>query len=186
MLENDPADAPWLPEDPVQLARCSPGSAKPAEDYQELSKLTGGLRFPLCNNDSFDNIFNLIAEDVVRGVNLACAFAPERPPGGETPDFERVIVFYTPGDGSEVRRLARVDDMGACGPTGDYYIADGQIEICPDTCGVIEADDSGALEVHVACEQLCGDGDLDGFEECDDGNMEDGDGCSSTCQDELL
>ena len=28
----------------------------------------------------------------------------------------------------------------------------------------------------------CGDGDVIGDEECDDGNLDDGDGCSSTCR----
>jgi cysteine-rich repeat protein len=31
-------------------------------------------------------------------------------------------------------------------------------------------------------EELCGNGALDGDEECDDGNLEDGDGCNATCR----
>jgi cysteine-rich repeat protein len=33
---------------------------------------------------------------------------------------------------------------------------------------------------------FCGDGILDDFEECDDGNNENGDGCSSTCETEQM
>lgn len=33
----------------------------------------------------------------------------------------------------------------------------------------------------VACEHVCGDGDVDAFEECDDGNRDSGDGCGPTC-----
>jgi cysteine-rich repeat protein len=32
--------------------------------------------------------------------------------------------------------------------------------------------------------QACGDGDIDGTEQCDDGNNDDGDGCSSQCENE--
>jgi cysteine-rich repeat protein len=39
---------------------------------------------------------------------------------------------------------------------------------------------------HGACQQaICGDGIVDAGESCDDGNTNDGDGCSSTCQEEL-
>ncbi len=190
MMANTPPEDPWLPADPVHSVRCSPGSAGFADDYQELSKLTEGLRFPLCNNDSFDVIFQRIAEDVVSGVGLACSYAPERPPGGETPDFDRVVVVYEPGTGldpmmSAPRSLVRVADMSAC-DTGDYYVEDSQIQLCPTFCGVVEADEIGVLSVHVACEQLCGDGTMDAFEECDDGNTDDGDGCSSTCTLEII
>jgi cysteine-rich repeat protein len=184
MAANDPPDTAWLPTDPVQRTNCSPGSAGFGADYQELSILTGGLRFPLCNNDSFDVIFRQIADDVVRGAALGCSYEPVRPPGGESPDFDRVVVVYEPGTGAP-RSLRRVPDLAACAGGGDYYVADLRIELCPETCTAVEADDAGSLAVHVACEQRCGDGTRDPFEECDDGNREDGDGCSATCTSEL-
>ncbi len=184
MVANAPPDTAWLPTDPVQRTNCTPGSAGFGADYQELSILTGGLRFPLCNNDSFDVIFRQIAEDVVRGAALGCSYEPTRPPGGESPDFDRVVVVYEPGTGAP-RSLRRVADLAACSGGGDYYVADLRIELCPDTCTAIEDDEAGSLAVHVACEQRCGDGTIDPFEECDDSNREDGDGCSSTCTSEL-
>ena len=184
MVENDPPTAAWPPSEPVQDDQCTPGSVSSAPNYQELSILTGGLRFPLCNNDSFDVIFEQIAEDVVRGVSLGCTFEPERPPGGETPDFERVVVLYTPG-GGESDSLTRVASEADCVPDG-FYLDGSQINLCPALCAVAEADEEGTLSVHVACEQRCGDGVVDLLEECDDGNREDDDGCSSTCLSELI
>ena len=184
MAENDPPTAAWPPTEPVQDRRCSPGSVNPGLDYQELSVLTGGLRFPLCNNDSFDVIFEQIAEDVVRGVALACTYEPQRPPGGETPDFDRVVVLYTPG-GEDPMSLRRVADASACVPNG-FYVTGTRIELCPELCERASADTEGRLSVHVACEQRCGDGTVDVLEECDDGNREDGDGCSSTCLVEFI
>ncbi|MFK7988989.1 MAG: DUF4215 domain-containing protein [Sandaracinaceae bacterium] len=170
---------PWEPTDPVLRQNCSPGSAGFADDYQELSILTGGLRFPLCNNDSFNSVFSRIADDVILGSRLPCTFRPETPMGGETPDFDRVVVYLEPTEAPR-RRLSRAADMSACA-SNDYYVLDGAIELCPTLCTEIEADDSAALQVHVACEQLCGNGEMDGEEECDDGNMAPDDGCSATC-----
>ena len=184
MRENDPETAAWPPTEPVQDRRCSPGSVSSAEDYQELSILTGGLRFPLCNNDSFNVIFEQIAEDVVRGVQLACTFEPERPPGGETPNFDRVVVRYQPG-GGDVSSLTRVATEADCVPDG-FFVDGAQINLCPMLCAMAEADEEGMLSVHVSCEQRCGDGVVDVLEECDDGNREDDDGCSSTCLSELI
>jgi cysteine-rich repeat protein len=186
MVANDPATMAWPPTSPVQRTNCTPGSAGFGADYQELSILTGGLRFPLCNNDSFDVIFQQLADDVIRGAALGCTYEPVRPPGGESPDFDRVVVVYEPGSGVP-RSLRRVADVTACAGGGDFYVDPSlRIELCPDTCSVLSADDAGSLAVHVACEQRCGDGARDPFEECDDGNRTDGDGCSATCTLELM
>jgi len=39
-----------------------------------------------------------------------------------------------------------------------------------------------AEPARAGAEELCGNGVLDGDEQCDDGNLEDGDGCSATCR----
>jgi len=172
-------DEPWPPTAPVLRERCSPGSQGFADDYQELSILTGGLRFPLCNNDSFNTVFSRIADDVIAGSTLPCSFTPETPPGGETPDFDRVVTILEL-TGGMASRLTRVADEAACAG-GDYYVEMGQIQLCPDLCAMVELDSGASLQVHVACEQLCGNGMVDGIEECDDGNRVNDDGCSETC-----
>src|SRR5690606_22176300 len=50
-------------------------------------------------------------------------------------------------------------------------------------CGVQDCDDNDPGVEGDDCPQ-CGDGDVDGGEECDDGNQVSGDGCSGTCKDE--
>jgi cysteine-rich repeat protein len=49
------------------------------------------------------------------------------------------------------------------------------------------ADCEDWVDVRVTCsaDPLCGDGDLDSGEECDDGNTEPGDGCSARCRRKL-
>ncbi|MEE8410557.1 MAG: hypothetical protein V3T05_13220, partial [Myxococcota bacterium] len=145
-----PPSDPWLPTDPVQTQRCSPGSVDEAVDYQELSILTGGLRFPQCDNESFAVVFNAIADGVVTGAGLPCTYAIPPPAGGETIDTSRVVLRYTPSGGSSYL-LDNVRSAGSCAANG-YYIDSGMtIHLCPSTCAVLEADDLGTLTVHAAC-----------------------------------
>lgn len=181
MVPNTPPEAPWPPSAPLQTATCSPGAEAAGLEYQKLAVVTGGLRFPLCDNDSFDAIFEHLATDVVAS-SIGCRLEPGRPPGGESPDFSRVVVLQRSDSG--VRALRPVTDESACGG-GDFWVEDDAIQLCPDSCERIGEDPSARLEAHVACEQRCGDGTLDPAEECDDGNREDGDGCSATCTIEL-
>ncbi len=49
-----------------------------------------------------------------------------------------------------------------------------------DTTGPVTATESGSSSTGPS-EPVCGDGVQEGTEECDDGNVDDGDGCESTC-----
>lgn len=177
--ENTPADDPWLPEDPIVTDRCY-GGAGEGRDYQELSIMSGGLRFPICNNDTFDVIFQAIADNVVEGAVVPCRFTPVQVEGSPPPDFDRVVVTYEAGDGSS-RRLDRVTSSDDCTGGDEYYVEDDEIQLCPDICAVVEVDPDAAIVVQVGCESVCGNGWLERDEECDDGNREDGDGCDEDC-----
>jgi len=175
--ENSPADDPWQPSDPIVTGRCSGGQGI-GRDYQELSIDSGGLRFPLCNNDSFDVIFQAVAADVVDGSTVPCRYSPA-PIAGSMPDFDRVIVIYEPG-GGVARALTRVADASECG-MGDFYVDGDEIQLCPDACAAAEADPDAAVSVRVGCASDCGNGRIELGEECDDGNTTPGDGCDEEC-----
>ncbi|HEY8926995.1 MAG TPA: DUF4215 domain-containing protein [Polyangia bacterium] len=72
--------------------------------------------------------------------------------------------------------------MGCAGVNGLFY---GDGKGCSKTCTNEPTcrDSSGA---NIACKAVCGDGNFDqnGGEECDDGNMNDHDGCSHDCKKE--
>jgi hypothetical protein len=73
---------------------------KPGQQYQNLSVLTGGLRFPICQYSSFDSVFQAIADDVVTHVQIACDFAIPAAPAGQTLNLDDVAVEYTPLGGA--------------------------------------------------------------------------------------
>ena len=149
MKANDPPETPWPSTAPLQ-GRCSPGSDGSGRDYQRVSRRTGGLRFPLCNNDNFDVIFRRIAQGVVEGSRLPCQYAlPESAPG-RTINPERAVLVYTPGDGGAPQSLRPVSDAASCRP-GAFYLNGGALQICPQSCSAIEADTAGTLEVHLGC-----------------------------------
>jgi len=182
LTANTPAADPWLPTDPVVTGRCS-GGAGDGQDYQELSILSEGLRFPICNNGNFDVMFQAVAERVVEGSTIPCRYSPA-PVGGTPVDLERVIVAYTPGGGSATN-LVRVASVDAC-DTGDYYVDTDAIQLCPDMCTTAESDPAAEITVLVGCEASCGNDRREGDEQCDDGNTESGDGCSDVCEIESI
>ena len=110
----------------------------------------------------------------------------------------------TTGCEPETLQLCNTGNLGVCGAgtqacnqegfwsecvqdnTSTTEICDNQLD---DDCdGAIDCDDEDCAE-SLACqpepepepEPYCGDGNLDETEECDDGNTEDGDGCSALC-----
>lgn len=139
---------PWLPTDPVEFGDCGGDSANVGEEYQQSSIMTGGLRFPLCDNNNFDAVFQAMAVSVTEGVALECAYQPAAPANGEL-DFDRVVAYFTGGGGGQ-QRLNRVANAGAC-QANSYYVSAGLISLCPSTCDTVKEDPTGSLDFHVAC-----------------------------------
>ena len=69
-----PTTEAWPPTADIQTTKCAAGfwDHGPGTGHQALSKLTGGLRFPICSYANFDVVFNAIATDVVRNVEMQC------------------------------------------------------------------------------------------------------------------
>ena len=59
-------------------------------------------------------------------------------------------------------------------------LPDGDVDAFPE--GEDRIDGEGEGDVHVDVPPGCGNGTVDGDEECDDGNLTDGDGCDSDCR----
>jgi len=141
---------PYLPTEPVTTDRC-PSVTSEGRTYQELSILTGGLRFPLCGFDAYDVVFRRIAEDVVTRVLIACDFAIPAPPPGKDLELEKVAVNYTAGDGSGEERFLQAQTPTDCGPDA-FYIEAGRIVLCPEACSIVQADGMARVDVEFTCE----------------------------------
>lgn len=144
-----PGGGAWPPSEPVEAGECSPGSENNGSVYQELSILTDGLRFPLCNNDDFDIIFQAIANDVAQGVGLPCTYVPEET-GQGTVDYGNSSVVYEPGGGGAFELFDQVGDAGQC-TDGAYYVNNEQFTLCPSTCDRVTMDPAGMVAVFVGC-----------------------------------
>jgi hypothetical protein len=151
--------AAWLADEALQQAMCGGSTGgkdslvvTPGLPYQELSKLTGGLRFPICQWASYDAVFQSIAGDVISGTELACDFAIPAPPTGEALDLSKVAVSYTPGNGGPVQTYAQASTRELCEPNA-FYIQDDRIYLCPDTCAAVKVDAAAMVDVLYTCER---------------------------------
>jgi hypothetical protein len=125
------------------------GAVRNGMVYQHLARLTGGLRFPICQLSSFDSVFAKIAEGIVEGAQVECSFVAPQPEGAML-DLSRVVLYYTP-EGGEVQSFTRVDGPGSCGPNAFYVEAD-VITLCPEACDAVQGDPGARIALHVACE----------------------------------
>ena len=148
--EKDAPAEPYLPDEPIVNRICSTAD-EPGIVYEELSVQSGGLRFPVCQTDSYDVVFRAIAVGVIENVEVQCSFQAPDPPDGETLVLERIVVLYRPGSGGEARALERLVSADDCAG-GGFYVEEETISLCPNTCETVRADDEARLEVHIACD----------------------------------
>jgi hypothetical protein len=100
----------------------------------------------------------LDALNTIRGTALGCVYKLPSPDGG-TPDFDKVNVQYTPGDGSAAQVFPRKDDQGSCPVTGNGWYYDNPsaptlINLCPATCDMVRNDSSGQVDVLLGCKTI--------------------------------
>ena len=174
IAENDPPSAAYLPQDPFVESRCSTAaSGGVALEYQKLSKLTQGLRFPVCYTQGYDAVFTAIAQGAVAEAKLSCELRIPTPPPDEAVDPYAVALQYAPSDQPDTTvPITRVASLDACTDTG-FYFDGAEIHLCPAICDVVLADDFGSLEVLAGCPIPC---DPNSPEICDDGIDNDCDG----------
>jgi hypothetical protein len=152
--EKAVATDPYLPTEPVETAICTTNGAdivNSGQTYQELSRLTGGLRFPLCQFPGYDAVFAAIAEDVIVKADLTCDFAIPPTPVGKTLELDKIAVNHVKGDGSGNQQLQQIVDKADCA-AGYFYIESERVWLCPAACEGIKADVGGSISVLFTCE----------------------------------
>ena len=149
---NDPT-SPWLSADPFTLAKCSaPGgvnAVSPALGYQALSKLSLGLRFPICEFANFDVVFNTIAQGIITGAAVECSFPIPDPGNGQTIDPDTVEIEFT--SNGVPQTFSQVPTVADCAEDS-FYIEGGVIHLCDQTCDEVQAAIDANIEILFGCE----------------------------------
>ncbi|WP_437945490.1 hypothetical protein WME98_31840 [Sorangium sp. So ce296] len=150
IVENTPPTAPWPPEEPVTWEQCRPGSVDPGTTYQTLSVMTGGLRYPINQDDTYDAVFQAIADSVISGAKLSCEIEVPKAPGGHSIDLETVQIEFTPSNGGQKQTFSQVKTPEECKPMS-FYIDEGIIRLCPDTCAMAVQDNTAGMNLLYGC-----------------------------------
>ena len=158
-VDANPAADGWPATVPVQPAQPTCDSSdfvvNNGSVYQNLSILTEGLRFPLCepgrpgNVSDFTPIFNTVADSVIESVQLPCTFDPGSTGQGQV-DLNRAAIVYRAGGSQVLERFQRVNSVDQC-VDGAYFINNDIFELCPTTCDRVTADASGQINIRVGC-----------------------------------
>jgi len=149
---------PWQPTDAVQTQMCTAANTTivgAGTGYQALSRLTGGLRYPICQNSTFDAIFNAIAEEVIDTAEASCEFSL-----GDTSnvDIDDAKVAWT--NSSDVSTsLTQVDSAADCGTSKTRWYYDDltdptTLTLCPSTCTEVQADDAAQVWLEFGCPKV--------------------------------
>jgi hypothetical protein len=141
MPVNAPADAPWLPEDPI---------VGNAGSLERVAILSGGWRFPLSQTQSFSVLFQEVAEDVIETTPIACEFPIPEAPMGEI-DPNTIEIDYYPANQPPPIPFHQVVDLAACEPDA-FYIANDTVFLCPEACSLVQADAMAKLDVRYGCD----------------------------------
>lgn len=153
VLEKDPATAPYLPEEGIVSETCSKVQfeiTSAGEVYQELSRRTGGLRFPICQSSRYDVVFREIAGDVVFQSEIACDFPVPEAPAGRELDLDRVSVAVTTPEGV-ARTLGQARFAAEC-QSDAFFIEEGRIQLCGEACSAARAEPGARVDVLFGCE----------------------------------
>jgi hypothetical protein len=182
--ENSPVTKPWGPADPIQTSLCTRGGGAVAsgQQYQRLSILTGGHRYPICEHASFDAIFTSIANDLTAAGKYPCDFPLPTPPVGEKIDQNSVSLEYFPMGTGTPRVLKKVSHVDVC-TTDSFYIDKDRVFLCPDTCSTVQRDSKAKVQIIYSCQPLTrpNGSACAAASECTSGFCADGVCCNTAC-----
>jgi hypothetical protein len=136
---------------PIFLACAATGKV-----YNNLVAQKGGIAGDLCggNSGGFAAVFNALAQTVIQGKQLDCAWTIPPPPPGQTFEKDKVNVNYTPS-GGPAGPIYHVDTLVDCGPQGGWYYDDNlkptEVRVCPNTCTTIQKDPGGKVDILFGC-----------------------------------
>lgn len=171
---NTVAAEPWQPQEPLVQGQCR-DAVRPGIEYQRLSIATGGLRYPVCRWESYDPVFQEIAEGIIDEARIDCEVVFPEVPEGQAVDVNAVALQYVDPPGS-LPKLITAAPESACGDS-NFYIENNTIKLCPLLCQTVTDTETGDLFVYAGCTEGGPCEPTDAFEaSCNDGVDNDCDG----------
>jgi hypothetical protein len=153
LQEKPTASDAYQPDEPLQMGMCTGNADKissPGLVYQEMSRRTGGLRFPLCQFGAYDVVFHRIAEDVVTRAQVACDFALPEAPANQTLELDKIAVSYA-SDQAMPAQLKQAKTSADC-QADAFYIENSRVYLCDQACDAVKATVGANVQVLFTCE----------------------------------
>ena len=150
--ENTPPTKAWGPGDLIPEGRCS-SARNDAPQYQILSKLTGGLRFPVCATESYDAIFQAVSQGVIEQARINCDFSLPKLPEMTSVDPMRALLEFRPTATAPPQTISPVAEAAACAGGDGFFFGPKGVTLCPKTCTAALASENGTLNFVAACRQ---------------------------------
>jgi hypothetical protein len=153
LQEKPNAKDAYQPDEPIAIGMCTGNAddvSSPGLVYQELSRRTGGLRFPICQFGAYDVVFNRIAEDVVTKAQVACDFALPDAPAKQTLQLDNIAVSYGTGP-STPTQLKQAKTSADC-QVDAFYIENSRVYLCDAACDAVKATLGASVQVLFTCE----------------------------------
>jgi hypothetical protein len=152
MKANSPATTAWPASAALTTTTCGSGAEGPGTGYQALSVLTGGLRYPICQNSTFDSIFNAIATEVVTTASASCEYTIDSVTSFDPSLATLVYSTLTNSGADSSTTLTRVANAAACVANAWYYdTVSASIKLCQSTCDIVKADANARVWAELAC-----------------------------------
>ncbi len=116
----------------------------------------GGTTSAFIVNSPMATQLFLDALNAIQGNALPCNFIIPPPPMGQQPDFTKLNVQYTPGNGSPPVIMPNVANAAACPANGNAWYYDNptaptQVILCGGTCNEIKLDPMGKIDIVLGC-----------------------------------
>ncbi len=149
---------PWQPGEPVTTDTClnaplNSEGERPGTGYQALSVLTGGLRYPICYENDYSELYTDLAASVPVEAPAPCLFAAPSQGEGEYDPFDSSAAYFPGGDEDEAVVLLLVPGPSACGVSGWYWFDEANtiISLCPATCAIVQDDPAAVVRMSLGC-----------------------------------
>ncbi len=151
LKESQPVWSAWAATQALVNQTCSGNGGNvlnPGQEYQKLSMLTGGLRFPICQYNNFDAIFQAVAAGIIGGSQLSCAFTAPPPPADSS--LANAYLEFIPTNGGQPVPFSQVASPAVCAPNA-FYVVGNEIHLCPGACAMWRNDPTALLDVLYTC-----------------------------------